>query len=143
MSKTSRTSNLHHERCGCHECFEAFSNEETPLSKEKLRNIIRNFIEARERSNLGALSEHQENCMCVNHLIHYKREQIKILDKYLENQEREASEVSIPSTTSKSDTNKRKPDTNTSVNSKEKPLVSSKNEPQHRNDSSNSLSSLC
>ena len=144
-SKTSRTintSNLHHERCGCHECFVAFSNKETPLSKEKLKNIIRNFIEARERSSLGALSDHQENCMCVNHLMHYKRNQIKILDKYLENQSREGSEISTPSTTSKSDINKRKPDTSASVRSKEKPLESSKNKPQHRNNSSDNLPSL-
>ena len=118
-SMTDSTSSLHHERCGCHDCFVTISNKETPLSKEKLTNIIRNFMEARERSSLGALSAHQENCMCVNHLMYYKRNQIKILDKYLENQGKEASDISAPSSTSKSDINKRKPDISTSVRSKE------------------------
>ena len=140
-SKTSLTvsaSSLHHERCGCHDCFVTISNKETPLSKEKLTNIIRNFMEARERSSLGALSAHQENCMCVNHLMHYKRNQIKILDKYLENQGKEASDISTPSSTSKSDINERKPDISASVRSKEKPLESSENELQQRNDSPDS-----
>ena len=70
--------------------------------------------------------------------MHYKKNQIKILDKYLENQGKEASDISAPSSTSKSDINKRKPDISASVRSKEKPLESSENEPQQRNDSPDS-----
>ena len=138
ISLTVSTGSLHHERCGCHDCFVTISNKETPLSKEKLTNIIRNFMEARERSSLGALSAHQENCMCINHLMHYKRNQIKILDKYLENQGKEASDISAPSSTSKSDINERKPDLSASVRSKEKQLESSENELQQRNGSPDS-----
>ena len=43
------TSKDHHDRCGCHFCFEAFSRKEGSLTKEKLVEIVRNFMSTRER----------------------------------------------------------------------------------------------
>ena len=40
---------------------------------------------SREKSGLGALSDHPKNCMCINHLIYFKQQKTKIIDNFLEN----------------------------------------------------------
>ena len=134
------TSKQHHNRCGCHDCFVTVSKKQDPLTKEKLKEIIRNFMEAREKANLGALSDHPENCMCVNHLMHYKRNNIKILDNYLEKcPSNKTTEFLTESSTSNPDCRKKHLNTDASVKLKEKPIESQEEEPQDKRNSSESL----
>ena len=145
-SKTNmslHTSEQHHNRCGCHDCFVTVSKKEDPLTKEKLKEIIRNFLEAREKANLGALSDHPESCMCVNHLIHYKRNSIKILDNFLEKcLSNKTTEIPTEPFTSTLDNRKKHLNTNASVKLKEKSSESREGQPQDKHDSSESLPSL-
>ena len=75
----------HHEQCGWHFCFLKDCRETKPLVKDKLINIIRNFLSKRDCTAKN-LSYHPEECMCINHLRYYKENHITILDKFLEKQ---------------------------------------------------------
>ena len=77
--------NQHHDLCGCHECFIVNCNAAKPLTKDKLRNVIRNFISNKEKTKPDILEMHQDDCMCINHLLHYRENKISILDKFLDN----------------------------------------------------------
>ena len=82
--------NLSHSTiCGCHDCFVKECHETKPLSKDKLINVIRNFIANREASDNEQLESHPVDCMCKNHLIFYKKNKITILDKFLNKQKYE------------------------------------------------------
>ena len=73
----------HHEHCGCHSCFLEYCNESRPLTKDKLRNIIRNFI-LRKDNTTSDFQSHSKDCMCIVHLLHYRENRISILDNFLD-----------------------------------------------------------
>ena len=138
------TSKQHHNRCGCHDCFEAVSAKGYPLTMEKLAVIIRNFIEVREKANLGALKDHPDECMCVNHLLHYKRTHTKIMGKYIEKKcpRNNTTDIQIEPSTSNHNSDKKHLNTDASVKLKEKSFESREDQPQDKHNSSESLPSL-
>ena len=73
----------HNNFCGCHECFIRETNLARPLTKDKLINIIRSFISNRKVQIDDQLDSHCSDCMCKNHLIHYKKNNIVFLDRFL------------------------------------------------------------
>ena len=81
ISQCSRTA--HDSSCGCHECFVEECKVISPLTKDKLINIIRSFINDRSSNNESPLDSHESECMCRNHLIYYKKNKVSILDKFL------------------------------------------------------------
>ena len=84
---TSRLA-THHERCGCHSCFSENCNENKPLTKDKLRNLIRNFL-SRKDNITSDLQSHRKDCMCVNHLLYYRENRISVLDQFLDKHKNE------------------------------------------------------
>ena len=97
-SCTEYTSNTyskqsHNSYCGCHDCFIEECNAVKPLTKDKLINMIRTFINSKTLSEKEPLASHQTDCMCKGHLIYYKQNKITILDKLL-NQSKEKNNLS-------------------------------------------------
>ena len=77
----------HHEQCGCNNCFLKDCKETMPLNKDKLRNIIRNFLSRKDSSGTSSpLESHPEDCMCIKHLHYYRTSKILILDNFLSKQ---------------------------------------------------------
>ena len=78
----------HHERCGCNKCFTKDCNETKPLTKDKLLNIIKNFLSRKDSSGASIpLELHPEDCMCIKHLHYYRVNKISVLDKFLAKQD--------------------------------------------------------
>ena len=78
----------HHEQCGCNNCFIQDCKENEPLTKDRLRNIIRNFLSRKDSSSTTIpLELHPEDCMCIKHLHYYRTNKIKILDNLLAKQD--------------------------------------------------------
>lgn len=78
-------SEFHHERCGCNACFIKDCKETKPLTKDKLRNIVRNFLSRKDTTSRN-LELHPKDCMCISHLLYYRENRISVLDKFLETQ---------------------------------------------------------
>ena len=97
----------HHERCGCHSCFLENCSENRSLNKDKLRNIIRNFL-LRKDNIASDLKSHHEECMCVSHLLYYRENKISVLDNFLDKQKSGSeNNTNIPS-----NLNQEKPNSN-------------------------------
>ena len=78
----------HHEQCGCNNCFIQDCKENEPLTKDRLINIIRNFLSRKDSSSTTIpLELHPEDCMCIKHLHYYRTNKIKILDNLLAKQD--------------------------------------------------------
>ena len=74
----------HHERCGCNDCFLQDCKETKPLTKDKLRNVVRNFLSRKDSSGiLSPLESHAEDCMCIKHLHYYRVSKIAVLDNFI------------------------------------------------------------
>ena len=84
QSEINKFSELPHgNSCGCHECFVHTCKDVKPLTKDKLINIIKSFIKNRTLNKDDQLDTHPSECMCVNHLLYYKKNKIAVLDKFL------------------------------------------------------------
>lgn len=82
----------HHDRCGCHICFMNDSKEAGQLNKEKLRNIIKNFLSRKDNLQPSEnLETHPKNCMCIGHLHYYRNNKIHILDNFLKTENKNIS----------------------------------------------------
>ena len=131
------------DRCGCNSCFLEFSKQIEPLTPITLRNAIRTFMESREKSGLGALCDHPANCMCVNHLLYYKKQKTKIIDNFLERHPK-TSPVDQAASSANSDTESgvNKPCPDTSIRPKMTRSKGSKEDSQPIRSSAESLPSL-
>ena len=81
-AKIRKEMKTHNETCGCNECFIVSCHNIENMTKEKLTNTIRNFVQYRRKE--VNIESHKEGCMCVNHLMHYKEKHIQFVDKLLE-----------------------------------------------------------
>ena len=78
----------HHERCGCNNCFIRDCKETKPLTKDKLSNIVRNFMSRKDSSGTSMpLELYPEDCMCIKHLHYYRVNKISVLNKFLAKQD--------------------------------------------------------
>ena len=94
----------HHERCGCNNCFTKDCKETKPLTKDKLLNIIRNFMSRKDSGGTSIpLELHPEECMCIKHLHYYRVNKTSVLDNFLAKQDN-SDTSSIDTETSKSQT---------------------------------------
>ena len=80
------TIETHDNLCGCHDCFVNECHIIKPMDKEKLVNTIRSFITNRKVKNTTKLELHPTDCMCVDHLLYYKKNKILIIDKFMDKQ---------------------------------------------------------
>ena len=79
---------IHHDRCGCNNCFLKDCKETIPLTRDKLRNVIRNFLSRKDSSGTSnPIESHPENCMCIKHLHYYRTNKISMLDNFLTKQD--------------------------------------------------------
>ena len=85
----------HSSTCGCHDCFVKECLLMKPLSKDKLINIIRNFLANKELLDISELESHQPDCMCKHHLIFYKKNKIAVLDRFISKQNCEENSPSV------------------------------------------------
>ena len=76
----------HGNSCGCHECFVHTCKAVKPLTKDKLVNIIKSFINDKTSNKDDKFDTHPTECMCVSHLLYYRKNKIAILDKILDQQ---------------------------------------------------------
>ena len=84
QSEIDKYSELPHgSSCGCNECFVHECKSVKPLTKDKLINIIRSFMNNKILAEDNQFDTHPSGCMCKNHLIYYKKNKITILDKFL------------------------------------------------------------
>ena len=77
----------HGATCGCHDCFTSELRNVNELTKDSIINVIRNFILSRKNSEVDDIESHTSNCMCVEHLIFYRENKIKIIDKLLKSRD--------------------------------------------------------
>ena len=73
----------HNETCGCNDCFIESCHKIQNVTKDRLINTIRNFVQYKNKETTD-LESHTEGCLCVNHLIHYKDKHIHFVDNLLE-----------------------------------------------------------
>lgn len=101
----------HEDSCGCNMCFINLCKR-NDITKDSLINIIRNFISNRNKLSTD-IDTHEEGCMCVNHLIHYKEQHIHILDNFLTKMQRKDEPNSENTSSNKIDYSvKQKPTSN-------------------------------
>ena len=75
--------NKHDNTCGCNDCFVEVCNSIKNLTKDNLTNIIRNFIKCR-KGEATDLSTHERGCLCVEHLVYYKKKKLHVMNTILE-----------------------------------------------------------
>ena len=74
QSEIDKFSDLPHKSiCGCQKCFILDFKPIRPLTKEKLINFIRCFINNKCLDEEDQIELHRSGCMCKNHLIQYKK----------------------------------------------------------------------
>ena len=78
----------HHDRCGCNDCFTKDCKETKPLTKDRLINIIKNFLSRKDSGGTSMpLELHPEDCMCIKHLHYYRVNKSTALDNFLARQD--------------------------------------------------------
>ena len=85
----------HTSSCGCHDCFLQECNLINPLTKDKLINVIRNFISFKEMPEITQLESHHPECMCKDHLLFYKKNKVSVSDKFLKKQSTKESSLTV------------------------------------------------
>ena len=93
----SRTKSTHDSACGCNECFNFQLNNLKQVSVKTISNLISNFIKYKTKNKYGKLENHDDGCMCVDHLIKKHAAESQIIKRLLDNRkEKQKTQGSVP-----------------------------------------------